>query len=219
MKIKSVLASVAACALAVSAMALTAAAEVTNGAETGNDGKKFWSFDVKSNTADVTKVYGFEVKVTPADAAMPDGMGGGMGLNSESTGWKSVEWGNPDSGKAVIVDTTNWTLRYINDTAFTSTDTYAQVWVQSWWGCDLTVDSVKLLDKDGNEVAQGAPASSTTTTTTTTTTASGTTTTTTSGGTTTTTAAGTKTGDAGVGVAVAGLSLAAVAAFAARKKH
>ena len=223
MKIKSVLASVAACAIAVSAMAISAAAEVTNGNATGDDGKKFWTYDVKENADDITKVYGFEVKITPSDTAIPSGIGGGMGMNSNSLGWKSVEWGNPDSGKAVIVDTENWTMKYVNTASFAADDEYAQVWVQNWWGAELTVDSVKLLDKDGNEIG-AAPADTTAAATTTTTAAATTTTsaaagtTTTAAATTTTAAAGAAAGDAGVAVVAATLALAGAAAFVARKK-
>lgn len=225
MKIKSVLASVAACAIAVSAMAISAAAEVTNGNATGDDGKKFWMYDVKENASDITQVYGFELKITAANPELPDGMGGGLGMNSNSFGWKSVEWGNPGSGKDVEFDAENWTVKYVADKAFAADDEYAQVWLQNWWGSELTVDSVKLLDQNGNEIGGAAQDPEETTAPEET-----------QAPTEETKAAddnadskaddttgkqdqpGTKTGDAGVAVAVAGLSLAGAAAFVARKR-
>ena len=53
MKISKILASVSVCALAASAMAISAFAEVTNGNTIGDDGKKFYSVDVMADAAAV----------------------------------------------------------------------------------------------------------------------------------------------------------------------
>lgn len=203
MKLKTFLASVSACAIAVSAMAITASAQVTNGNATGDDGKKFYTYDLLAEGVDATAVYGVKVEMTVSD--WTDGSGGGFGFNSESTGWKSVEWGNTDSGKDIIIDD-NGDFTYTSSSAiFASSDTYAQIWIQNWWGGDVTVDNITLLGSDGKALGAAstdAPASGDDTTTTT-----------------TTTGAGSKTGDAGIALAVAGLAAAGAAAYVARKKN
>lgn len=232
MKIKSLIAALAASAIAVGAMAVTAGAQVTNGNATGSDGSLFWSYDLSENNYEIAAVYGFELSITPADAELPDGMGGGIGVNSDSTGWKSVEWGNPGADKPVTVDVDNWTITYTGDGAlFAESDEWGQLWLQNWWGSELSVDSVKILGADGNELAPGEdggdedtdPDTTTTTEgeggdTTTTTTAAAAPNASTTKPATTTKAGATKTGDAGVGVAIASLTLAGAAAYIARKK-
>ncbi len=201
MKLRTFLASVSACAIAVSAMAITASAEVTNGNATGDNGSKFYNYDLLAEGKDATAVYGVKIELTIED--LSEGCGGGMGFNSDSTGWKSIEWGNADSGKTIILDANN-DLTYQSTTPiFAADDTYCQIWIQNWWGDDVTVDGIVLLDASGNEIGApaqtdapaqpGAPAG-------------------------TTAAGGTATGDAGIALAVAGLAVAGAAAYVARKK-
>lgn len=66
MKISKILASVSVCALAASAMAISAFAEVTNGNTIGDDGKKFYSVDVMADY-DVTAIYGVTFDLTWTD--------------------------------------------------------------------------------------------------------------------------------------------------------
>lgn len=204
MKLKTFLASVSACAIAVSAMAITASAEVTNGNTTGDDGKKFYVYDLLAEGADVTAVYGVKVEMTVSDWS--EGCGGGFGFNSESTGWKSIEWGNADASKAISIDDNGDFTYTATNALFATSDTYCQIWIQNWWGGEVTVDNITLLGADGKALGGAttdAPASSDDDATTTTT---------------TTAASGSSTGDAGIALAVAGLAVAGAAAYVARKK-
>ena len=245
MKLKSILASVSACAIAVSAMALSASAALTNGDADGN-----YVYDIMADGIAPTDVYGAQLVFEMADGWQTDGAGGGLIYNSDSTGWASTEWGFSGEGEnvkdvPVTVDGNTITLTLLSDTAvFVSSDTYAQIVCQAWWGADATVVSLNALDAAGNVLGE-VPVETTTTTEETTTTTEETTTTaeeTTTAGeetttvadetttvteethapettTTTTTATAPQAGDAGVGLAVAGLTLAGAAAVVLRKKH
>lgn len=200
MKLKNFLASVAACAIAVSAMAITASAEVTNGNTTGDDGKLFYTYDLLAEGADVTAVYGVKVEMTISD--LSQGSGGGFCLNSESTGWKSIEWGNADAGKTISIDDNGDFTYTATAPLFATSDTYCQICVQNWWGGEVTVDKITLLGADGKALGGAttdAPANTDTPAA-------------------TTTASGSNTGDAGIALAVAGLAVAGAAAYVARKK-
>ena len=151
MKMTKILASVSACALAASAMAISAFAEVKNGNTTGDDGKLFYTLDAMADY-DVTAIYGVTFDLSWTDEGK--GCGGGIGFNSESTGWKSVEYGNEGSDKALILDA-NGDFTYTSDAPiFSADDTYAQIWVQNWWGAEVTVESITVLGKDGKPLAK-----------------------------------------------------------------
>lgn len=91
-------------------------------------------------------------------------IGGGIGTNSESTGWAMTEWGKASGEKAIAIEDTldgnKGTITY--DVAefggFADTDTYAQVWLQAWGGT-VTVDKAVVTVADGAEApAEEEPA-------------------------------------------------------------
>lgn len=91
-------------------------------------------------------------------------IGGGIGTNSESTGWAMKEWGKASGEKAIAIEDTldgnKGTITY--DMAefggFADTDTYAQVWLQAWGGT-ITVDkAVVTLADDAAAPAEVEPA-------------------------------------------------------------
>ena len=219
MKISKILASVSVCALAASAMAISAFAEVTNGNTIGDDGKKFYSVDVMADY-DVTAIYGVTFDLTWTDGGKS--CGGGVGFNSESTGWKSIEYGNEGSDKALILDA-NGDFTYTSENPiFAASDTYAQIWVQNWWGAEVTFENITVLGKDGKPLAKkGADDSKGDDTKTDDTKKDDTKkddakTDNTKKDNTKKDAA--KTGDAGVGLALAGLTIAGAAAFVTKKR-
>ena len=153
MKIKKILAAVAAAAVAVSTMAINSFAAITN-ADGGN-----YVYDVMANGYNVTDIYGVSFTISDFDATQ--GIGGGVGANSPSTGWESHDWAN--QGKEITLDGNTVTLKkdtpIFKDTDVTDpTNPYAQLWIQAWWGSDITVDNVVVLDKDGNALASSAAA-------------------------------------------------------------
>lgn len=227
MKMKSILASVGACAIAVSAMAFSASAEkvITNANKEGN-------YEVECKELPVEQIVGIEAQITMVDGWEATGAGGGIVFNGKNCSWKQFEWGISGEGvdckntAGVTISGSNgkFTITYMGtESPFVADEDWSNLDICAWWGSDFAVDSLIPLDKDGKEVKAGGTASNETTAANTT--AANTTTTTTAkttpaaGGTTTTAAGGTKTGDAGVGLAVAGVTLAGAAAFVARKKH
>ena len=226
MKIKSMFAALAAGAIAVSALAVSAfAIPIAN--HNSDDGDKY-VYSVKDNLPEGCKLSDvFGAKVVISGVNQETGAGGGFVFNSNTASWDQKEWGNEGSNKPIIYNYTDFTMtRLETESPFADTDEYAQVCIAQWdnWGDAVTVDSVTLLDKDGNELTAKAAEETTTEAPADTTTAAATTTKA-AAAVTTTKAADTKktdsakTGDAGVGVAVAALGLAAAAAFTARKKH
>ncbi|MDE7288564.1 MAG: NPXTG-anchored protein [Oscillospiraceae bacterium] len=154
MKLKKILAAVAAAAVAVSTMAVSAFAI--------KDYPDGYTLDLIAEGYDVTAVAGFTFKIS---GDIDSGVGGGVGFNSKTTGWDSTEWGNDDAGKAIKASNGEVTIKRdapvfkesdVND----PTNPYAQIWMQQWWGTDITIDSVIVLDKDGNALtpASAAPA-------------------------------------------------------------
>lgn len=226
MKIKSMFAALAAGTIAVSALAVSAfAGELAIANATEADGK--YAYHVGEHLPagrTFADVYGAEIKISGVDTAK--GAGGGIIFQSDSVNWNQKEWGDEGSDKDYKFNYTDFTFKRLeSESPFSASDTWANIVISEWdgWGDPITVESVKLLDKDGNELTAAeettaAPAETTAAAATTTTAAKA------AAATTTAKDSGkkadsTKTGDAGVGIAVAALGLAGAAAFVARKKH
>ena len=211
MKLKNFLASVSACAIAVSAMAITASAAVTNA---NSDG----AYMVDLATTDVTwngGISGAVVTVTPAAGWNESGFGGGVIFQGDGVEWEtgSKEFGVTGEGTdakntaGVTIGTSGDTITVTYDfggAIFADTAEWGQLVVQSWWGADFTVDNVQYIGLDGKVIGD-APVQTDTPANTDTPAA-------------TTTASGSNTGDAGIALAVAGLAVAGAAAYVARKK-
>lgn len=245
MKIKSVLASIAACAIAVSAMAVPAFAEktITNANSDGN-------YMTDCAGLDVDNAAGIKATITMASGWENSGAGGGIIFNSDDknggTGWEQFEWGI--TGEGTDAKNTDGVTISGSDGKFTityqgkkghlaSTSDWNQVLISNWWGSDFTVDSLVALDESGKELgaaggssqaddssskaddssSQADDSSSKADDSSSKADDSSSKADDTKKDTQQTT--GTNTGDAGVGIAVAGLALAGAAAFAARRKH
>ena len=236
MKIKSMIAAVAASAIALSAMAVSASAAITN----PND-KEQITYALNETDEKWATIQGVKVTITAADGWTSSGFGGGVvfqGLNHDwNSGSKEFNVsgeGVPDPEKDKLNSTktgdNTFVMTYDNGSAIFADikgeeKAWAQLCIQSWWGADITIDNIEYI-YDANAAADDQPAETTTaaaddTAATTTAKADDKKTTTTAKAddkkNSSTTA--TKTGDAGVGVVVAGLTLAGAAAFIARKKH
>ena len=154
--LKRVLSSIVAVAM-FATMAISASAEagqgITNGNDTDSVGKPMYVFDaVKDLGDDFVKVTKVEVAITPADTDLPDGIGGGLGIDSATKGWSQVEYGNADAGKEVSL-TDDFKIIVDKGEAFfdaADKDEKALVVILHWWGSDMTVDSIKYFDADGN---------------------------------------------------------------------
>ncbi len=165
MNFKKIIASVAAAALAVSAMAVNTFALTTEThrtdatlyivSEKPEEEKPSWITNSGYTIADVYGVT-YHVEFNADEVADPAAwIGGGMGANSNSTGWKQIEWGRAD--KEVIADLENGTITWLSDApVFKDSDTYAQFWLQTWGGT-VTVKSIDVLGKDGVVISDDTP--------------------------------------------------------------
>lgn len=150
MNFKKIVATLAAAALSVSALSVSAMALSTK--DYLKDGVVYvnadkpedptWAIDAGVAQTDV---YGVTFHVTFEGNA--EWYGGGIGANSNSTGWKSIEWGT--NSKEITADVDNGTITWLSDAPiFAETDEYAQLWLQTWTG-KVTVNSADVLGKDG----------------------------------------------------------------------
>lgn len=165
MNFKKIIASVAAAALAVSAMAVNTFALTTEThrtdatlyivSEKPDQEKPSW---ITNSGYTIEDVYGvtYHVEFKAEEVADPaTWIGGGMGANSNSTGWKQIEWGRAD--KEVIADLENGTITWLSTTpVFKTSDKYAQFWLQTWGGT-VTVKSIDVLGKDGVILSDETP--------------------------------------------------------------
>lgn len=223
MKMKSLLASIAACAIAASAMAVTASAKVLNPAS-GDDKYMFPIVADEGNNlpegVKLSDIFGFSCKLDKT-AGEGETCVGAFCWQSDSNNWDQHEFCQEGGDKDVFVGS-DGTVKFVSSSAlFAADDTWGKAFVAEWsWEgdnqIDFNVSDFKLLDKDGNVLGAAAettsaPAAGDGATTTTSTATS-------AAATTTTAAPGAAAGDAGVAVAVAGIALAGAAAFVARKK-
>ena len=145
MNFKKIVATLAAAALSVSAMALSTKDYLKDGVVYVNADKPedpTWAIDAGVAQTDV---YGVTFHVTFEGNA--EWYGGGIGANSNSTGWKSIEWGT--NSKEITADVENNTITWLSDAPiFAESDEYAQLWLQTWTG-KVTVNSADVLGKDG----------------------------------------------------------------------
>ena len=165
MNFKKIIASVAAAALAVSAMAVNTFALTTEThrtdatlyviSEKPDQEKPSW---ITNSGYTIEDVYGvtYHVEFKAEEVADPaTWIGGGMGANSNSTGWKQIEWGRAD--KEVIADLENGTITWLSTApVFKTSDKYAQFWLQTWGGT-VTVKSIDVLGKDGVVLSDETP--------------------------------------------------------------
>ena len=143
MNFKKIIATVAAAAVAVTTMAVS-----TFAIKDYPDG---YTLDLIAEGYTVTDVYGFTINIS---GDIDSGTGGGVGFNSATTGWEQHDWGNADAGKEL--NGSEGKLTVLKDApVFRESDVtdpsnpYAQIWMQQWWGTDVTIDSVEVLGADG----------------------------------------------------------------------
>lgn len=178
MKLRKVLAAVSASAVALSAVAISASAvSVPEGCNSAGMFACLLSDDVNvplftdpTIVDDITSVsLTLKCKDKEFEKSVQNGewYGGGFGFNSNSRGWDSHEWSIQDGVKELTLVPTEtryeYKISYTSDKPiFSSTDTYAQVWIQDWTStASFSVVSFELLNKDGVDIrdyAAEAPA-------------------------------------------------------------
>ena len=157
MKMKKFLAAIAALAMAtVPTMAVNA--QVANGNEL-NSYDNTYCYKVSVNDIlpegrSIDEVAYMSFTFSGYDAAQ--GCGGGIFYNTETGGWPSsnYEWGNASAGKASSFPDDGSDLTVYRDIAdeFDNPGGWAEIWIQHWWGQDITILDINLLDAGKNVV-------------------------------------------------------------------
>ena len=159
MKMTKLFAGIAACAVSVSALAVTSFAAITN----PNDGTQMtYNFDASvTDPAWNGGISGAVVTMTLADGWTETGAGGSITFQGDGVEWSdgSKEFGVSGEGAdakniegmTVSVEGNVLTATYdFGGAIFTESATWAQCIIQHYWGADLTVDNVQYVDLNGN---------------------------------------------------------------------
>lgn len=112
------------------------------------------------NNAAILTVYGvrYTVQFDPAEVADDNvWIGGGIGANSESTGWEAHEWGKASGEKEITPDFENGIIEWLDtEPIFSGDDTYAHLWMQTWGG-NVKILQIEVLGQDGTVLLSTTP--------------------------------------------------------------
>ena len=164
MKFTKTLASVAAAALAVSALSVSSFADWKGANGDGN--LVFNVADILPEDVNIADVYGVSVVFTDASAAvLAEGAGGGFIFSTASNNWNQLQWCNgcdtsekPEEHNIQLDTEKNSITRMETAPFFTAEDisgeegTYGQIALSEWWGGDIAYSSVEFLGADGSVI-------------------------------------------------------------------
>lgn len=164
MKFTRTLASVAAAAVAVSSLAVSAFAAWDGANKEGNVILNV--ADILPEGVDINDVYGVRINFTDASAdVLSQGAGGGFIFSTASNNWNQLQWCNgcdtsekPEAHDILLDTKTNSITRMEEKPFFTAEDisgaegTYGQIALSQWWGGDIAYSSVDFLNKDGEKL-------------------------------------------------------------------
>lgn len=161
MKFTKTLASVAAAALAVSALSVSSFADWKGANGDGN--LVFNVADILPEDVNIADVYGVSVVFTDASAAvLAEGAGGGFIFSTASNNWNQLQWCNgcgEDEAHDIQLDTeTNSITRMETAPFFTAEDisgeegTYGQIALSQWWGGDIAYSTINFLGADASVI-------------------------------------------------------------------
>lgn len=180
MKISKIFAGMSAMAIAATMLSVSASAAITNGDNDGNVVLDIPNYLLDNelqdyvNAEDIVAVkvtFGGEIEVITNDDGNTltviggDGYGGGIIVN-HGAGWDQQGWGNEGQDNNVEWNEDETEFFIIRDiTGVISAEdisaeegTWCQIVVCQWWGGDFSVESIQLLDADGNDVIAAAEA-------------------------------------------------------------
>lgn len=164
MKFTRTLASVAAAAVAVSSLAVSAFAAWDGANKEGNVILNV--ADILPEGVDINDVYGVRINFTDASAdVLSQGAGGGFIFSTASNNWNQLQWCNgcdtsekPEAHDILLDTKTNSITRMEEKPFFTAEDisgaegTYGEIALSQWWGGDIAYSSVDFLNKDGEKL-------------------------------------------------------------------
>jgi hypothetical protein len=161
MNFKKVLAGACAGAMVLSTFAVPALADISGADDSGN-----YVVDVASiiGNADISEVYGVKVTFTEDSVAdmVANGAGGGFIFSTNDNNWNQLQWCNgcgDNEGHDIQLDVDTNSITRMEETPFFTAEnisgadgTYGQIALSQWWGNDIAIDTIELLDQDGNVI-------------------------------------------------------------------
>ena len=164
MKFTKTLASVAAAALAVSALSVSSFADWKGANGDGN--LVFNVADILPEDVNIADVYGVSVVFTDASAAvLAEGAGGGFIFSTASNNWNQLQWCNgcdtsekPEEHNIQLDTEKNSITRMETAPFFTAEDisgeegTYGQIALSQWWGGDIAYSTINFLGADASVI-------------------------------------------------------------------
>lgn len=171
MKIRKIVAAIAASAMAVSAMAVASSAAVTSSIPFKDDGSGNWQLFVMGDSKpaelgdlDFTKVAAMDITLSFNAATEEDWAGGAVIAQSDSLGWGTIgQWENATGNGKEFEGVVSGTPFHVEmPKSFSASDTYAAIVIQNY-GIDMNIDAITLYDASGAELVAlgGASAPST----------------------------------------------------------
>ncbi|MCM1165038.1 MAG: hypothetical protein NC299_11300 [Lachnospiraceae bacterium] len=160
MSIKRILAAAAASVVAVSAMAVVANAAITTDLPNcADDGSGNFQIKLKENNenlsgVDLSKVAAFEIVLTWAE----DAEWAGGKFITQTGGWDELgAWSTADDGKEFSNAKSGEAIKVNVPSSFNPDNDFVSVTLQNY-GVDVKIESLTLLDADGNALNGGEAA-------------------------------------------------------------
>lgn len=157
MKLKKILAAVAAAAVAVTAMAVSvSAAKINSSLPLSDDGSGNYQYAIDLSKVDITKIDSVEVTLSWDTEDYSAWIGGKVASQCTAASWNELGTYASDDTSDFGAVTSGTPFKVKLSKPFTSSDEYAMITIMTFSTVDISLDSLKLLDASGNEV--GTPA-------------------------------------------------------------
>ena len=162
MNAKKIIAGVLASVVSIGSVSLEAFADIEDADANGNYIVNV--ADIIDTTVDISDVYGVRINFDDKtiDALKAASAGGGFAFSTNENNWNQIQWCNgceEDEGHDIFWDVDSNSITRMEDKPFFSAesisgkqDTYALIALSQWWGGDITIASIALLDADGKEL-------------------------------------------------------------------
>ena len=164
MKMKKVLAAAAASVLAVSAVSVVASAATATitssvpGYDLSNKRLAIYGGDAEEEY-DISKVAAIEITVTYDDSDGAEWIGGNININTSVGSWQQSDWSNMGTADFDLISGQPYVWKLPVNLAEEEDYAYVGLAVYETNVATINIDSIRLLDADGNEVKpEGASA-------------------------------------------------------------
>ena len=161
---KKIIFGILAAVITISVASIEACAKIQNSSDEFNYIINVCDIIYEYDNINISDIYGAQVKFTDESAeALKQVANGGFAFISTSDNWNCITWKSGSDADAdtdtIIWDSeTNTVTRMEKSPFFNDEDiseepgTCAQIAISQWWGGDIAIDAISLLDANGNIV-------------------------------------------------------------------